>query len=286
MALDANKREGRLLVCATPIGNLGDVTLRVLDALRDADLIAAEDTRRTRKLLTRYGLSTPLVSYHARNEKERAPKLLDRLRAGDVIALVSDAGTPGISDPGHRLIRACVDGGVDLEVLPGPNAALAGLVVSGLPTDAFTFAGFPPRRSGARLRFFADLVAGGRTFVFYESPHRIVASVGDLAGACGDCRVAVVRELTKLHEEIVRGTARDVAGQLAERKPRGEYVVVVSPRGSAADVDRPQPSAELIASEVARVELDGTDRKEAMRIVAKQLGLARGAVYDAVVGRK
>lgn len=275
---------GRLLVCATPIGNLKDVTLRVLDALRTADLVAAEDTRVTRKLLAHYSISAPLVSFHARNEKRRTPELLAKLESGATVAVVSDAGTPGISDPGHRLIRASIDAGIPVEVLPGPNAALTALVASGLPADVFTFAGFAPRRPGPRRRFFEDLVAAGHTFVLYESPHRIVGTLADLAEVCPTCGVAVARELTKVYEEIVRGDAAAVAGEVAGKQPRGEYVVVASP--PAPSPAKVPPDPESTVEQVANLERDGVDRKEAMRQVARRLGLSRRDVYDALTGKR
>lgn len=271
---------GRLLVCATPIGNLGDVTLRVLDALKQVEVVAAEDTRRTRKLLSRYDISVPLLSYHARNEEARMSGLLEKLAAGARIALVSDAGTPGIADPGHRLIRACIDRDIDVEVLPGPNAALTALVASGLPVDVFTFTGFPPRRAAARTRFFEELVAAGHTFVFYESPHRIVAAMADLAGVGTECRVALARELTKVYEEFVRGTAQEVAARVTTEEPRGEYVVVVAP---SAPPPKPPLSGAAVARKVMELQAQGVDRKEAMRRVARECNLRRRDVYEALV---
>lgn len=273
---------GKLFVCATPIGNLGDVTLRVLDTLRSVDLVAAEDTRQTRKLLSRYEISVSLTSYHVRNEKGRLPELLSRLESGKKIALVSDAGMPGISDPGHRLISRCIESGIDVEVLPGPNAALTALVLSGLPTDVFTFAGFAPRKSGARKCFFSDLLGAGRTVVFYESPHRIASSTADLADVCPDCRVAVARELTKVFEEVLRGSAVEVASMVAAKEPRGEYVIVATPAEATARDSFVEDIAD-VTSRVASLQEKGIDRKEAMRQVAASLGVSRRQVYDAVV---
>ncbi len=271
---------GRLLVCATPIGNLGDVTLRVLDALRTADVVAAEDTRRTRKLMSHYDISTPLVSYHARNEKVRSPQLIERLAGGETVALVSDAGTPGIADPGHRLIVDCIERGIEVEVLPGANAALTALVASGLPTHVFTFVGFLPRRSGARKRLFEDMTAAGRTFVCYESPHRVAASLEELAQVSHDSRVAVARELTKVYEEVVRGDARRVADEIAGKEPKGEYVIVVAPAASTSVTEHDDAE---IAERVLTLEKEGLDRKEAMRLVARRLKVSRRRVYDALL---
>src|SRR5438067_6140034 len=194
---------GRLVVCPTPIGNLEDVTLRVLAALRDADVVACEDTRRTRTLLDRYGVGAPLVSYHEHNEERRAAELVERMRRGEVVALVSDAGMPLISDPGYVLVRGCVAAGLEVEVLPGPSAALAALVASALPADVWRFVGFLPRQRSALVEVFGS----PETVVAFESPQRLAASLAVLAELDPERPVAVCRELTKLHEEVVRGTA-------------------------------------------------------------------------------
>ena len=215
---------GRLVVCPTPIGNLEDVTLRVLAALRDADVVACEDTRRTRTLLDRYGVGAPLVSYHEHNEERRSAELVERMRAGEVVALVSDAGMPLISDPGYVLVRACVGAGLSVEVLPGPSAALAALVASALPADHWRFEGFLPRKAGELRRVLA---AGGGTLVAFESPRRLPATLRVLAELDGDRPVAVCRELTKVHEEVVRGSAAELAERYRAAAPKGEVVLVV-----------------------------------------------------------
>ena len=206
---------GRLVICPTPIGNLEDVTLRVLSALREADVVACEDTRRTRVLLDRYGVKASLVSYHEHNERSRAGELVGRMREGAVVALVSDAGMPVISDPGFELVRASVAAGLPVEVLPGPSAALAALVASGLPADAWHFVGFLPRKRAELERLFA---ATAETLVAFESPRRVAASLAVLASLDPDRPVAVARELTKVHEEVVRGARR--ASPSATRSPR------------------------------------------------------------------
>ncbi|TML25857.1 MAG: 16S rRNA (cytidine(1402)-2'-O)-methyltransferase, partial [Actinobacteria bacterium] len=216
---------GRLVVCPTPIGNLEDVTLRVLSALRDADVVACEDTRRTRVLLDRYGVRARLVSYHEHNERARAGELVARMRAGEVVALVSDAGMPLVSDPGFVLVREAVAAGLGVEVLPGPSAVLTALVASGLPAERWRFAGFLPRKR-AELR---ALFAAPETLVAFESPRRVAASLAALAEADPDRPVAVCRELTKVHEEVVRGTAAELAARYGEAPPRGEVVLVVGP---------------------------------------------------------
>jgi 16S rRNA (cytidine1402-2'-O)-methyltransferase len=213
----------RLIVCPTPIGNLEDVTLRVLAALREADVVACEDTRRTRVLLDRYGVSAKLVSYHEHNERERADELVGRMRAGDVVALVSDAGMPLVSDPGFVLVRACVAAGLAVEVLPGPSAALSALVASALPADRWRFEGFLPRKKSELERVFAT----PETLVAFESPRRVAASLAVLSAIDPDRPVAVCRELTKVHEEVVRGAASELAARYASSPPKGEVVLVV-----------------------------------------------------------
>jgi 16S rRNA (cytidine1402-2'-O)-methyltransferase len=223
---------GRLIVCPTPIGNLEDVTLRVLSALREADLIACEDTRRTRTLLDRYGVSSELLSYHEHNERERANELVRRMQAGANVALVSDAGMPLVSDPGFLLVQACVAAGLAVEVLPGPSAALAALVASALPAERWRFVGFLPRKRGELERAFRT----PETLVAFESPKRVGASLAVLAEVDPQRPVAVCRELTKLHEEVVRGTAAELAERYAEESPRGEVGLVI---GAADEAEAP-----------------------------------------------
>src|SRR6478736_10184494 len=215
---------GRLIVCPTPIGNLEDVTLRVLSALREADLIACEDTRRTRTLLDRYGVSGELLSYHEHNERERANELVRRMQAGANVALVSDAGMPLVSDPGFVLVQACVAAGLAVEVLPGPSAALAALVASALPAERWRFTGFLPRKKGELRSLLAEAT---ETLVAFESPRRVPGSLAVLAELDPDRPVAVCRELTKVHEEVVRGSAAELAARYAKGAPKGEIVVVV-----------------------------------------------------------
>lgn len=267
---------GRLVVCPTPIGNLEDVTLRVLAALRDADVIACEDTRHTRKLLDRYGVDAPLASYHEHNERERSAELVRRMRGGDVVALVSDAGMPLVSDPGYVLVRACVEAGLGVEVLPGPSAALAALVASALPADRWRFAGFLPRRRGELERVFA---AAGETLVAFESPRRLAASLAVLAAIDPDRPVAVCRELTKAHEEVVRGRAADLAERYRAQAPRGEVALVVG----AAATDAPDPGPALDA--VRRLVEAGARPRAAAKVVAELTGASANALYrEAVAG--
>ena len=263
---------GRLIVCPTPIGNLEDVTLRVLSALREADLIACEDTRRTRTLLDRYGVSSELLSYHEHNERERANELVRRMQAGASVALVSDAGMPLVSDPGFLLVQACVAAGLAVEVLPGPSAALAALVASALPAERWRFAGFLPRKRGELERAFAT----PETLVAFESPHRVAASLAALAELDPQRPVAVCRELTKLHEEVVRGTAAELAERYAAQAPKGEVVLVV---GAAPAVEAPLAPA---LDALRRLVDAGAKPRPAASVVAELTGVPANALYKAL----
>lgn len=268
--------QGALIVCATPIGNLGDVTLRVLDALRSADAIAAEDTRVTRKLLSRYDIHVPLEPYHEHNRVAKTPELVRRILGGERIALVSDAGMPGVSDPGWQLVDACLEQGARVEVLPGPSAILTALVASGLPTRAFYFGGFLPRKAGERARALEKLQGLDATLVFYESPGRASATIAALAEAFPGRRAALARELTKVHEEVVRSDIEDLARMFEGRELRGEVVLLVGPpeKPEQLDMDEADISARLEA-----LEAQGVSRRDAVRMVAEDLGLPRNEVY-------
>lgn len=218
---------GKLSVTATPIGNLEDITLRALRVLKEADVIAAEDTRITRRLLTRHNIATLMVSFFEHNEIKRLPELIGRMKEGDRVALVSDAGTPGISDPGFRLVKACVDEGIDIEVIPGPSAAIAAISVSGLPTDRFLFLGFLPRKDGERRRLLESLQEERGTIVVYESPHRVQRTLIAIRDVLGDRPVALARELTKKFEEVKRGTAAEILTEIGEKKIKGEITIVI-----------------------------------------------------------
>jgi 16S rRNA (cytidine1402-2'-O)-methyltransferase len=263
---------GRLVVCPTPIGNLEDVTLRVLSALREADVIACEDTRTTKVLLDRYGVSAERVRYDANVERRVAPKLVERMRSGEVVALVSDAGMPLVSDPGFVLVQACVAAGLAVEVLPGPSAALAALVVSGLPAETWRFVGFLPRKRGGLEAAFQV----PETLVAFESPRRVGASLAVLAALDPGRPVAVCRELTKLHEEVVRGTAAELAERYAGAEVRGEVVLVVGPA--------PVEVAELEAGVDAlrRLVDAGARARPAAGVVAQLTGLSANALYRAL----
>ena len=219
---------GKLILVPTPIGNLGDITLRALECLKEADLILAEDTRVSGKLLKHFSITTPLLAHHQNNEHSQLPKLLEKLRQGQTLAMVSDAGTPGISDPGFLLSRACVEEGIELEVLPGPTAFVPALVQSGLPCDRFVFEGFLPPKKGRKTRL--DLLAEeSRTIVLYESPHKLLKTLAHLAEVLGsERRASASRELTKLHEETVRGTLQELLEHFEVHAPRGEFVLVVA----------------------------------------------------------
>jgi 16S rRNA (cytidine1402-2'-O)-methyltransferase len=262
---------------STPIGNLGDLSPRAVDALRHADLVCCEDTRRTRALLTHAGISgRRLLSVHARNEAARLPQVLAHLATGETVAVVSDAGTPGVSDPGSRLVQAAVDAGVEVTAVPGPSAMLAALVVSGLPTARFCFEGFLARRGTDRRRRLEALAREERTTLIYEAPGRLAATLVDLAAVCGgDRAVVVARELTKLHEELWRGTLAEAAPEFAGREVRGEVVVVLAGAAPAAAA-REQDVVEALRRQVD----GGASWRDATSAVAAELKVARRTVYD------
>jgi 16S rRNA (cytidine1402-2'-O)-methyltransferase len=274
-------KEGKLVVCGTPIGNLEDASPRLARALAEADLVACEDTRQTRKLLAHLGVQTRMTSYHEVGERERAQELADRVAAGTRLALVTDAGMPAVSDPGYHLVAACLARGLPVEVVPGPSAAMAALVVSGLPSDRFCFEGFLPRRAGQRDRRLAELATEPRTMVFFEAPHRVLATLAAMAEALGPDRAcAAGRELTKLHEQVLRGPLAEVRDRLAAQGPRGELTLVVA---GASPADRAAAAPADLAAEVADLVRDGASTKDAITTVAKATGTARRTVYQAVL---
>jgi 16S rRNA (cytidine1402-2'-O)-methyltransferase len=276
---------GRLFVCATPIGNLGDVTLRVLNALGDADTVLAEDTRVTRKLLARYKVATPLERYDEFVAAKRTGGFVERLLGGETFALCSDAGTPGISDPGATLVDAALSAGVGVDVLPGPSAIITALVASGLPTQAFYFGGFLPRKAGQRSRLLASLAELDATLVFYESPRRTSATLTALAEALPGRAAAMARELTKVHEEVVRGPVDELAAEIAERESlRGEVVLLLGPPSEETDAAG-APDVEVVRSALERARESGLKRSEAVRRVAEELGVPRNSVYEISLGR-
>ncbi len=289
---------GTLYLVATPIGNLEDISLRALRVLKEVDLVACEDTRRTRKLLSSYNISKPTISYHQHNERERAAELIDRLEAGQSIALVSDAGTPLVSDPGFHLVSQAIMRNLVIVPIPGPSAILAALAASGLPADEFTFAGFLPSRRGARRARLREFAGARSLLIFYEAPHRILETLQDAIEVLGDRRSVIARELTKLHEDFIRGSLSDLIAQSAQITLKGEMVLLIAP----AVVDnktRPvlesigasqQPAPHLpvsILKEVQQVMRDeGLDQKSALKRVARARGITRSEAYRAVLREK
>lgn len=271
---------GRLILCGTPIGNLGDLSDRALRTLREAAVIACEDTRRTRKLLSHFGVSgKELVVYNDVNERRQGDRLLARIGAGTDVVLVSDAGMPGLSDPGFRLVRACVERGFPVEVVPGPSAVVSALAVSGLAPGRFVFEGFLPRKKSDRRRRMEELAAEERTVVLFESPHRLEASIADLLDVLGDRYVAIARELTKVHEEVRRGSLSEILEGLKAEPARGEVVIILEgARPSPEEV----PAAQL-AQQARRLMASGIERKAALASVAKTAGVPRRKVFDALV---
>jgi 16S rRNA (cytidine1402-2'-O)-methyltransferase len=279
---------GCLYLVATPIGNLEDITLRALRVLKEADLVACEDTRQTRKLLTHFGLRKRLVSYHEHNEAERARELLGELRQGAQVALVSDAGTPLVSDPGERLLRLCIQEGIRVVPIPGASALVAALAASGLPAGEFTFAGFLPARLGERRRALTALARRPGTIIFYEAPHRLLAALRDMLGAFGNRPAAIARELTKMHEEILRGRLSELLGELEARASvRGEITVLVGPGEPGEAAAAPPAAVTPLAERVAElIREQGLERKAALKQAARERGLTRRQAYRELLAQK
>lgn len=266
---------GTLFLVGTPIGNLEDITLRALRILREVPLIAAEDTRQTKKLLERYEIHRPLISYYEHNEAARVKLLLTKLRVGDV-ALVSEAGMPGISDPGYDLVRAAIDSGIPVVPIPGPSAPIAALAASGLPTDQFVYLGFLPRRGTDRRAAFAAIREEPRTLVAFESPHRLVASLQDAQAELGDRRVVVARELTKLHEAFVRGTLSEAIAQFEASPPRGEVTLVIAgAKPAPLEVNVAERAQELVGA--------GMSTRDVATILSQETGLPRRQIYQLLI---
>jgi len=270
---------GTLYLVGTPIGNLGDMTRRARETLELVDLIAAEDTRRTGRLLSGFDIRTPMISFFEGNERERTRQLIDRLVEGESVALVTDGGMPGISDPGFRLVRAAAAEGLDVRVVPGPSAAIAALVVSGLPTDRFVFEGFFSKREGDRIARLEELAREARTIVCFESPHRVQILLRDLLIVMGDRQVAVARELTKLHEEVLRGRASEVLAGIADLDLKGEVVVVI---GGATP--KPTDDVTVFIPEASALVDAGMRKREAAHEVAHRHGVSANALYRALLG--
>jgi 16S rRNA (cytidine1402-2'-O)-methyltransferase len=275
---------GRLVLAGTPIGDFSDASARLRKVLGEADVVAAEDTRRLKRLTSELAITVTgrVVSFFEGNERERTPELVTALLEGQTVVVVTDAGMPSVSDPGYRLVAAAIEAGVQVTAVPGPSAVLTALALSGLPVDRFTFEGFLPRKSAERSRRFTELAREQRTMIFFEAPHRLAASLQDLADALGkDRRTAVCRELTKTYEEVKRGTAAELAEWAADGV-RGEITIVVA----GADPSARELGPEELAAEVAADEEAGTARKEAIADVAKRYGVPKRTVYDAVLAAR
>jgi 16S rRNA (cytidine1402-2'-O)-methyltransferase len=267
--------KGTLYIVSTPIGNLEDITLRALRILKEVDVIAAEDTRHSLKLLSHYGISKPLISYWGEKEKVKAEETVSRLNAGQSIALISDAGTPGISDPGAVLIKRAIEEGIAVVPVPGPSALIAGLSLSGFATTSFIFLGFLPSRRAQREKMLRELSLEKRTFIFYEAPHRILETLSDMADIFAERKAVVVKEITKLHEQALRGPIRKVLALLENTKTAGEYVIVVEGRPEDRALSRDDALAEI-----RLLMKKGLGRKDAVKRVAEEYGLSRKELYD------
>ena len=278
-----NGLQGVLYLCATPIGNLEDITFRAVRVLKEANLIAAEDTRHTRKLLNHYEIHTATVSYHEHNKLERGPELINRLLQGQTIALVSDAGMPGISDPGTHLTQLAIEAGITVIPVPGANAALSALVASGLDTTNFTFVGFLPKTKKKRRELLEQLVKQPYTLLFYESPHRIKETLKELETAFGDRPAAACRELTKKFEEFNRSTLLGLQQHFAAVEPRGEFTLVVQGAGARPEPDLGSKDEVSLPEAVALLMAKGAAKKDALRQVAVDRGISRRDVYQAVI---
>lgn len=275
---------GTLYVVATPIGNLADITHRALQVLTKVDVIACEDTRHTRKLLQHYGIATKTVSYHEHNEKQRSEQLIVDLQKGSDVAVVSDAGTPAISDPGFRLVRAAIENNITVVPVPGPSALITALVATGLPTDEFFFAGFLPSRTGARQSRLRELVSIPATLIFYEAPHRLAGTLNDAHSILGEREAVVARELTKLHEELRRGKLSELAEHYSREEVRGEVVLVIDRTTIDEGVSVKENLS--IAAMVERYEAEGLDHRAALKKAARDLGLSRAAAYRQLLAER
>jgi len=274
---------GTLFVVATPLGNMEDVTFRALRVLREVDVIAAEDTRRTARLLSHYAIATPSISFHQHNVRTRLPQLLSRLEAGNNIALVTDAGTPGVSDPGVELVAACINAQIRVDPIPGASAPLTAAVASGFPLIPLTIFGFPPRRSKERKAWFSKLLSVPHTLTFFESPHRVVATLSEVHDALGDRPIMLGRELTKRHQEFIHGSAEATLARLGH--PRGEITIVIGPaKSSSLSIDRDNPKDALARAveKFGQLTNQGCSRRKAMTDAAKTFDLPVRVVYAAV----
>ena len=277
---------GTLYLVATPIGNLADITHRALQVLRDVDLIACEDTRHTRKLLQHYSIDTKTVSYHEHNEQQRTSELIELLKQGSSVAVVSDAGTPAISDPGFRLVRAAIQTGINVVPVPGPSALVSALIAAGLPTDEFFFGGFLPPKSTARRARLSELRSVPGTLIFYEAPHRLAASLKDAYEILGEREAVIARELTKLHEEIRRGRLSELSKHYStDEQPRGEIVLLID-HTVLDQTNVAQPRQTSVAALVEQFEGDGLDHRAALKKAARELQLSRAEAYRRLVAER
>lgn len=276
---------GTLYLVATPIGNLGDITIRALEILKTVNTIACEDTRQTRKLLTHFGISAKLVSYHEHNERSRADEFKNLLLEGRNIAIVSDAGTPGIADPAFRVVQAAIEADVKIVPIPGAVAFANAAIVSGLPTDSLFFGGFLPAKKGERRKRLQETKEIPATLAFYETPHRLKAALADCLEILGNRRAAVARELTKLHEEIARGNLQELADKFTETEPRGEIVLIID-REEARSLKSEVRSLKTLSSLVAELEAEGFDNRAALKQAAREFGLSRSEAYRRLVEEK
>ena len=274
--------QGKLYLCATPIGNLEDITLRVLRTLKEADLIAAEDTRHSIKLLNHFDIKTPMTSYHEFNKVEKARYLVDKMREGTNVALITDAGTPGISDPGEELVRQCYEAGIEVTSLPGPAACITALTISGMATRRFAFEAFLPSDKKEKQEIFEELKKETRTIILYEAPHRLVRTLSELLENLGDRRISVCRELTKTHETVFRTTVSEALSYYETEESRGEYVLVIEGKSRMEIQQEQERSWEAVSIEehMKRYLDGGTDKKEAMKLVAKDRGMKKRDVYQ------
>lgn len=277
---------GSLYIVATPIGNLEDITLRGLRILREVSLIAAEDTRHTSKLLNHFDIHKPLTSYHDHNKESKAEVLIARLKEGESVALVSDAGTPGISDPGYYLINRAIEEGAPVIPIPGPSASLTALSASGLPTDSFVFEGFLPARKSQRISKLSSLKAETRTIILHEAPHRLINSLKDMQGALGDRRIAMARELTKVHEEILRGKISDIIKSFEGRAVKGEITLIIEGCREGTGEGQSELTVLSLSGHVEKlIREEGMSKKEAITAVAALRGVPKKLVYSEVIGK-
>ena len=276
---------GKLYLCATPIGNLEDITFRVLRTLKEVDLIAAEDTRNSIKLLNHFEIKTPMTSYHEYNKIEKAYKLVEKLQEGKDIALITDAGTPGISDPGEELVRICYENGIEVTSLPGPAACITALTMSGLPTRRFAFEAFLPRDKKERARVLEELAQESRTMIVYEAPHHLLKTLKELYEVLGNRELTVCKELTKRYENATKTTFKDAIRFYEDNEPKGEYVLVISGKTFETKEQEAREAWESLSVEehMAHYEDSGMERKEAMKQVAKDRGISKRDVYQALL---